>query len=162
MKLTKHEIEVLINDVRHSGKALDDKIQEAGLACMQHASEYGDTTLTDKLFAAMPKGSRRLALAEWFFAFGQMRPLVKSNPDDAKRIEMGQTFALDRTRELQLAEASAKPWFDCKKEAPVSDAFDVIAETRRLLARIEKATKDGKNIQGVELAAALRKLVPQA
>lgn len=153
---TKHEIEAEILAISHDGKKMDARIQACALDIIQHVEKHGDTTLADTLYKAMPKGSRRNALADWFFLHGKIRPLIKGvdEKDDA-RLARGDIFGYAKDKTTLLEEGSKKPWYECKKEAPVSVAFDVLGEVQRLLQRIEKASKDGKEIKGLDDARRL-------
>ena len=145
-----------IASIQSRGKKLDADIQHAGLSILSHATEHGDTTLADKLLGAMPKGSRKLALVEWMLAFGQVRLLKKEVAEENARILAGATFALDRTKTLNLASAEETPWYDCKPEKEVFDAFDVQAAVAALMGKIAKAQKAGVPL--TNLATALDSL----
>lgn len=143
-----------IKSIQTRGANLDQSIQLAGLSILQHIEECGDTTLADKLFDAMPKGSRRVMLAEWFMAFGLIRALSAKDKDDAKRLQAGAHFGIDRTRKTDLAAAEAKPWFEMKKQEAAAEALDVYKSVRAVLARLSAAAKDGREIVNKEKALA--------
>src|SRR5574337_342395 len=73
--------------IKGRGAKLDADIQTAGLSIINHVAEHGDTTLADRLFDAMPKGSRRVMLAEWFVAFGMIRTLDKKVAEDKAALD---------------------------------------------------------------------------
>lgn len=145
-----------IASIQVRGKKLDADIQHAGLSILSHATEHGDTTLADKLLGAMPKGSRKLALTEWMLAFGQVRLLKKEVAEEKARIDAGAIFALDRAKVLKLDAAKELPWYDCKPEKDVFDAFDVQAALEALMSKIKQAQKTGKPL--TNLATALDSL----
>lgn len=136
-----------IDSIKNRGAKLDSSIQLAGLSVLAHASEHGDTTCADRLILAMPKGARKLALVEWMLAYGQMRKLDPKNADEAIRIKGGQTFAIDRSRTLDLDSAQSKAWHEFKPEAAIATAFDAQAAVAALIARLKKAQDSGMSIE---------------
>lgn len=143
-----------IDSIKNRGAKLDTSIQLAGLSVLAHASEHGDTTCADRLVAAMPKGTRKLALVEWMLAFGQLRKLNPKDEAEALAIKNGMLFKLDRARTLDLDAAQEKPWHEMKKEAPVSTAFDAQAAVAALLGRMRSAAANGLSIEHKEQALA--------
>lgn len=140
-------IDKAIASIKNRGVKLDGSIQLAGLSVLAHASEHGDSTLADRLVAAMPKGARKLALVEWMLCFGQMRKLDNKNADEAQRIKEGALFKLDRTRTLNLEGASDKLWHEFKPEAAPSTAFDAQAAVAALIKRLKAAQASGLTIE---------------
>ena len=141
------EINKAILSIANRGKKLDADIQTAGLSILNHVQEHGDSTLADKLVLALPKGSRKLALTEWFLAFGKLRILDKTNVDDAARIHAGALFAYDKTKSTDLESAGAKPWYEFKPEPDVLTAFDAQAAVQGVLAKLAKAQAGGLSIE---------------
>ena len=136
-----------IASIASRGKKLDADIQTTGLSVLNHVHEHGDSTLADRLINALPKGSRKLALTEWLLAFGKLRVLSKSNPDDAARIKAGAIFAYDKTKSTDLESANAKPWFEFKPEASPLTAFDAQAAVQSVLTKLSKAQANGLSIE---------------
>src|SRR5574337_235497 len=124
--------------IKGRGAKLDADIQTAGLSIINHVAEHGDTTLADRLFDAMPKGSRRVMLAEWFMAFGMIRTLDKKASEDKAALAAGRHFKIDRTRSTNLDGAEAKPWFEMKPEQSAAEAFDVQKAVKAILAKLGK------------------------
>lgn len=139
------DIDKAIASIKARGAKLDEAIWITGLSVLAHASEHGDTTPADRLVNAMPKGGRKLALVEWMLAFGQVAHLDKGATD---AIKAGRVFKLDRAKKLDLDAAELKPWYEFKKEAPVSTAFDAQKACHALLARIKGAAQSGLAIEG--------------
>ncbi len=138
-------IEKAIASIKNRGAKLDGDIQMAGLSVLAHVDKTGDTTLADRLLNAMPKGGRKLALAEWMLAYGRMRALA--GKADAEALKAGRVFQYmhDRTTDMQGAEQT--PWHEFRKEKAVSDAFDAQAAVKSLLARLKSANEKGMSIQ---------------
>lgn len=141
------QINKAIASIASRGKKLDADIQQTGLSILNHVHEHGDSTLADRLVNALPKGSRKLALTEWLLAFGKLRVLSKSNPDDAARIKAGAIFAYDKTKSTDLDSASAKPWYEFKPEASPLTAFDAQAAVQSVLTKLSKAKANGLSIE---------------
>ena len=136
-----------IDSIKNRGAKLDASIQIAALSVLAHASEHGDSTCADRLVHAMPAGARKLALVEFMLAFGQMRKLDKSNPDEAAKIKEGMLFKLDRTRTLDMQGASDTPWHKFKPESALADAFDAQKAVSSVIGRIRAATAKGLSIE---------------
>lgn len=145
--MDKDQINKAIVSIAQRGKKLDADIQAAGMSILNHIELHGDYTLADSLVNALPKGSRKLALVEWLLAFGKVRLLDKDNPADIARVAAGGFFAFDKTKATNLLEASKKPWFDFKPEAPILTAFDAQAAVQGVLAKFTKAAAGGLEIQ---------------
>lgn len=147
-----------ITSIAGRGAKLDKDIHVAGVSVLAHASEHGDTTLCDKLVQAMPKGGRKLALVEWMLAYGQIAKLDPKQDKDA--IAAGRLFKLDRERKFDQEGAVATSWVEFKPEAAVHTAFDAQAAVLSVLARLNKAAKDGLTIEGkAEALAKAQELV---
>ncbi len=99
-----------IASIANRGKKLDNDIQLAGLSVLNHIQLHGDVTVANKLFDALPKGARRLALAEWFFAFGKL----SANTDKAS-VKEGVHFVHDKSKSTALAGATEMPWYQMRK-----------------------------------------------
>lgn len=151
-----------IDSIKNRGAKLDASVQLAGLSVLTHASEHGDTTCADRLIQAMPKGARKLALVEWMLAYGQVRKLDPKNADEAIRIKGGQTFAIDRSRTLDIESAQGKAWHEFKPEAAIATAFDAQAAVASLIARLKKAQSDGLTIEHKAEALAQAKALVEA
>jgi hypothetical protein len=153
------DITKAITSIKNRGGKLDADIQLAGLSILQHIEQHGDTTLADKLYDAMPKGARRLALAEWMLAFGMIRALKKQDAADKEAIAAGRSFSIDRTKKTDMPGATAMQWHEFKPEKHVTEeAFDVQAEVQKLLARITKAQASGRAIVHAEVVERLAAL----
>lgn len=139
-----------IKSIAQRGAKLDASIQSAGLQCIWHADTHGDTTLLDELFSAMPKGSRRVMLAEWAVAFGTVSALSAKIAEDKQRIQNGAHFKLDRTKRLDLEAAEATHWYDMRKQETAAQAFDAKKAIGQLIGRINKAGANAINLDEAE------------
>lgn len=147
-------IDKAIASIKTKGANLDASIQIAARSVLAHIEHCGDTTVADKLFNAMPNGSRRNCLAEWMLAFGQVRLLMNTQPDDKEALKNGRIFAIDRTKKYDAAGAEGKLWHEMRKQADVQTVFDCQAAVQSLLNRIQSAVGKGMTIEGQEQALA--------
>lgn len=137
-----------IDSVAGRGKRLDADIQLAGLSILSHIDGCGDTTLADRLVNALPKGSRRLALVEWFVAHGKMRVLNKGDKAEAEAIKAGRIFKHEASRKTDMEGASAKQWHEFRTESEPSTVFDAQGAVMSLIARIKGAYEKGLTVEG--------------
>lgn len=142
----KADIIAAIEDIRATGKKLDDMIQVAACSVLGHLDAHGDITLVNTLVDAMPKGSRVNALRDFILNFGK----VKFN-------DQSKAFEYDRAAETDMVGAQATPWTDFKPEAPYV-AFDLKALIAGVLKKADAASKDADHKDEVdfELLAQLR------
>lgn len=151
-------IDKAIKSIAGRGAKLDGDIQLAGLSVLAHIEAHGDTTLADRLYAAMPKGARRLALAEWMLAFGKVEALQANNPEHKERLAAGQFFGFAKTKKTDMAGAEAMMWHEFKKEKALSETLDVQAAVQSLLKRIQTAQAKGVKLENADKLEELVKL----
>lgn len=119
------------------GNNLDRLIQETALGIIAHVEEHGEVSLANKLFNGMPKGSRALALAEWFKQFGK----VGVNTD--KKTSKATPFVFNKDGQTNLEGGRDKPWFDCKKAKSLAEEYDFEAKLRFFQAQLKKQIEAG-------------------
>ena len=152
----KKDIEYAIGVIKAKGAQFDLAVQEVQLSVLHHADKHGDITLWEALFAALPKGSRRNALAEHAVKYSCIA--INLDPDLKKR--KAKPFLHVKGKATDLVGAQAEPWFEMSPEKPVDMAFDFQAQLLALLKKADKAANDPlKNFQGRDLLEAARKLV---
>lgn len=142
----------VIAAITAAGAKLDAVIQDAALSVIYHIEVHGDVTLACELYNGMPKGSRKLALAEWMLAFGK----VEANTDDKTKKAL--PFVHSKAKTTNMRGAAEKPWFDFKPEPTVDQAFDFQKLLMGLLSKADKAAQGDKEIVGAELLAKVRAL----
>lgn len=133
-----------ISNIKISGKALDQAVQEVGLSVIQHCAANGEVSLAIKLLNALPKGSRRNALVQWLVQFGPVQ--VELDKAKAKT----HPLAYNKAGALDVDGATAKPWWTCKPEKALADEFDFASRLQALLKQAAKAAEDGKAVKGAE------------
>ena len=119
--------------IKVAGAKLDARIQTAGGAVLEHFAEHKDNGLVNRLYHAMPAGSRKSALTSWLLA----HCAVSANTDKATKQE--QPFVYDRTKETNPEAGEADPWYSHKLDKAPAEVFDLQKAVRALLAKAEKA-----------------------
>ena len=120
--MNKDAILLAIKSIAGRGAALDGHIQDTALSIAAHISEHREVSLATKLYNAMPHGSRRNALVQWFVTFGA----VSVNQDKKTSKEFPLVFNKEGT--VDLVEGAKKAWFDCKKEKELTDEVFCLAD----------------------------------
>lgn len=153
--MTRTQIEAAILSISKRGARLDADIQAAGLAIIAHVGEHGDITLANKLFIAMPKGSRRNSLALWLVTFGKLDVNMGEGRAESP-------FVYKKDGKTDVTGASKVHWFDAKPEQDLTVALDGYAMVRALLKKIDSAVAKGRDVSGLteEQVAALRGMLP--
>lgn len=141
LAMTTAQIETSIKSIATRGAKLDADIQKTGLAIMEHYAKSKDDTLANRLYHAMPKGSRRNALVEWFVTFGGMQ-VNKTAETKADRPLVG-----DKTKAVDIAGAAGKPWYTCKMEKAPDVEFDLARQLHIVLARAKRMQQEGKIVK---------------
>lgn len=133
-----------IEDIRTTGKKLDNMIQVAACSVIQHVAKHGDITLVNTLIEAMPNGSRVNALRDFIGTFGKVAY------DEATK-----AFVFDKEKKTDLAGAQAIMWTEFKPEQAYV-AFDLQALLASVLKKADKALGEAPQEVDLELLAALR------
>lgn len=127
------EIEANIVKIAKTGKTLDALIQTTGVGVLVHFAEHHDAAIVNRLFLALPAGSRKTAFASWLLAYGA----VMVNTDQAMKKE--RPFLWDKDKETKPEAASQDMWYNHKPEKPIDETFDLQKAVRAILARAGKA-----------------------
>ena len=147
-----------IESIAKRGARLDADIQTAGLSCIDQAARHGNTMPMDRLYNALPNGSRRLALVEWLLNYAPVKVLDKREDKDA--ISAGRVFKLDREKKADIEGADETPWYEFKKEREAVDAFDVLASVESFVKKWEAAMKKGITVEHkAEAIARLKEII---
>ena len=136
-----------IEDIRSTGKKLDNMIQVAACSVIQHVGKHGDITLVNTLVEAMPNGSRVNALRDFIVTFS------KAEYDEATK-----AFKFNKEKKTDLAGAQAIMWTEFKPEQPYV-AFDLQKLLVSVIKKADAALKDAPQEVDLELLAKLRATV---
>lgn len=152
------DIDAGIKSLANRGKKFDADVQNIALAIIAHTEAHSDYTKAEALYKALPAGSRRASLVQWFLAFGKIRALNPKVAEDKAKMDAGAVFAFDRDKRTDMEGAHKTAWHSMgKPEAKPADVFDVQKAAASLLQRMRKAQKAGVTIAGdtEEIHAAL-------
>jgi len=141
----------LIDSIQKAGAKLDRMIWQGAVSAIAHLDQHGDVTLVNRLYTAMPKGSRALALAEYLLAFAKVR--ANDDPKNKKATP----FLYAKDKDTKLEKALTTPWYDFRKEKSPDEVFDFGAMLAKLIERAEAAQANGKPVKGAESISAIRK-----
>jgi hypothetical protein len=155
----KADIERAVAVIKVRGEEFDQAVQMVQISVLNHAELHGDITLFEALFNALPKGSRRNALAEHASKYGK----ISINMDEDQKKRKAKPFLYDKAKKTDLVAAEAEPWFECLPEKPVDMAFDFKAQLLALLKKADKSANDPlKTFAGRDLYEAAQKLIGAA
>jgi len=153
--MNKDAILLAIKSIQGRGEALDKNIQQTAESIAAHIEQHREVSLAIKLYNAMPQGSRRNALVQWFVLFGA----VSVNKDKDNRKEFPLTF--NKEGKVDLVLGAKKAWFDCKKEKEISDeVFTLADEVQKFQAQIQRWVKAGKVTADDALVVELLRIKP--
>lgn len=130
-------VDKLIVSIKTRGQKYDADIHSAGMACLFHADKHGDITLMNRLLIALPKSSRRNALAQWACAMGKFKP----NEDKATLQTVPLMF--DKSSTTLFDDAQATPFWDFKNVREGTTEWDFggyITNVKKTLARAMSGT----------------------
>ncbi len=120
---TKTAIIAAIEEIRTTGKKLDQMIWVAAVSVIAHNDKHGDITLTNTLIEAMPKGSRVNALLAYLEFFGKM-----SWDAEAKAMKH------DKNQGSDIVGAQSTSWVEFKPE-PVYQAMTIEGAVASLIKK---------------------------
>lgn len=147
-------IKKAIADISVTGKKLDGMIQHAAMSIAAHIDEHCNSTLADDLYNAMPNGSRRNALADWFQKYAKLDVITKEMRDSDKEKFGERIFQFNKKKATKLEAGNSEPWWECKPEKPAEIAFDFNAQLKSLITRAKSAAESGKGFKVDEVGAA--------
>lgn len=145
------EFDKALESITSRGNKLANDIQVAALSAIAHCAEHKNPVWINRLYLAMPNGTRRAALSEWFLAFGT----VSANTDAGTKKDM--PFCNDKTKAdgFDLEAAAETPWYEMKKEPDPDQVFDL---HKAVAALIAKASKPGVKLANPKQADELKML----
>lgn len=136
--MNKDAILIAIKSIAGRGASLDGHIQDTALSIAAHIGEHREVSLAIKLYNAMPQGSRRNALIQWFVTYGA----VSVNQDKDTKKEFPLVFNKEGT--VDVVEGAKKAWFDCKKEKELTDeVFSLADHVAKFQAQVNGWVKKG-------------------
>jgi hypothetical protein len=122
------------------------------LSALLHLSKHGDIGPINRLYVAMPKGSKSSSMAQWIMSYAA----VVLNDDAADKAK---PFVYSKDKKCNLEAATKTPWYEFRPEPTPLQMFDLLPAIQGLLARAKKAADDGAEILHPELITQLQELV---
>lgn len=96
------DIDAGIKSLANRGKKFDTDVQHIALSIIAHTEAHSDYTKAEALYKALPAGSRRASLVQWFLAFGKIRALDTKVAEDKAKMDAGAIFAFDRDKRTDM------------------------------------------------------------
>ncbi len=128
-----------IKEIGVSGAKLDALIQETAVGVVEHHAEHKATELVNELFLAMPKGSRKTAMASWLLAYAAVVVNTDANTKTGRPF-VGAKDAAGKWHKVDKPEAAAEDmWYNHKPEKAIDETFDLQKAVASILARAGKA-----------------------
>lgn len=135
--------------IKVAGAKLDARIQTAAVAVLEHFAQHHDNGLVNRLYHALPAGSRKAAFTSWLLT----HCAVSANTDKATKQE--QPFVYDRNKKTDPEAGEADPWYSHKPDKAPDEVFDLQKAVRALLAKASKAaTLKGGDAKALHALAA--------
>lgn len=119
--------------IKVAGAKLDARIQTAAVGVLEHFAQYHDNGLVNRLYHAMPAGSRKAALTSWLLT----HCAVSANTD--KKTKQEQPFVYDRNKKTDPEAGEADQWYSHKPDKAPAEVYDLQKAVRALLAKASKA-----------------------
>lgn len=143
----KAELNKFIDSIATRGKKLDMDIQTAAVSCLSHLAKHGDIGFVNRLFLAMPKGSRKAALTSWLLSYGA---LVANTLED----KATKPFVYTKDKTTNIDAAMTDPWFDHKPDQAPDEVFDLAKAVQGIIKKAQ-----GKTLVHGELMTGLQGLM---
>lgn len=125
------EIDKAIKSIQGRGASLQDDIQQAALACVLQVQNHGNVVPLNRLYQALPEGSRKIGFAIWATRYAG----VKGNKDKDTKASLPLAYDHD----TDLKGAIANPWFTVRSEPTLQAALDAEKVLKATIHRLIKA-----------------------
>lgn len=145
--LNKDEIVKAIESIKTRGAKLDSDIHVAACSALAIKTQHGDTMFLNRLYLALPKGTRKQAMTSWVLKYAGV--LANTGPNKAE-----QPFVHSKELAADLEGAKADPWYDHKPDPKPDEVFNVLDAVAAILKKAK-----GKELAHAELLAPLAALV---
>ena len=150
--LTTSQVTKKIESVRKSGVQFQNAVQASACSIIVHLAKNRDKTLLEKLFAAMPNGSRRKLMIDWMNAYlAEFKATEISITKEGLKIDLApvdseEWLAFQDGAELTAEAMSANPWYAYEAPKPSKEALnlDAIIEYLGRKANAKDADADVK------------------
>lgn len=103
------------------------------MAALRLHAASGDIGPINRLYLAMPKGTKSAGMAEWLITFAG----VQANEGEDKKTK---PFLHDKERESDEAGGQKEPWYNFQPEKKPDQVFDILAAVRQVITKAQKAS----------------------
>jgi hypothetical protein len=140
------DLDAAIAKFAKTGKAWADQGHKLAVATLEHlVKSHGDIGPINRLYLAMPAGSKSTALVSWFLAYGA----VVANEDKDTKKEKPFVFAKDKT--TKVTEGRSDPWYNHKPEPAPDMVFDVQVALAAILKKAKAMRERGGEVKNNDL-----------
>ena len=158
-EMTTGQFEILISQIKRLGKLTNGAIQRAAVFSVFQSIEHRNATPADTLLKAMPQGTRRQSLVEYFEKYGNLAYLATEKKMaffDVAEMTGKPAQEYDEDRLL------AAKWFSMSPEPDITSAWDVREQLDKLLTRLEKAVdNDTREVLNKDLIRKVRHMMAE-
>ncbi len=141
-----NELNKAIDAFAKTGLKWADQGHKLAIATLEHlVKSHGDVGAVNRLYKAMPAGSKSSALVSWFLAYGAL----VANVDKETKKDKPFVFAKDKT--TNVVGGAADPWYNHKPEPAPDDVFDVQKALAAILSKAKRVAAKGGTVTGGEL-----------
>ncbi len=135
-----------IDKFAKQGKTWADQGHKLAVASLDHlAKSHGDIGPINRLYLAMPAGSKSTALVSWLLTYGA----VVANEDKDTKKDKPFVFAKDKS--TNLAGGAADPWYNHKPEPAPDMVFDVQVALAAILKKAKAMRERGGEVKNNDL-----------
>lgn len=149
-------LDAQIKSIKGRAAKLDKDIQQAALSAIWHfgvrenadGELIGDVGFINRLYLALGKGARHVAMTHWLLQFGGVSANTADNKDTTP-------FVKDKGKTVDLEGGAKLPWYECKPSKAPDEVVDLLKLT---LAVIKKASGEGKQVAHAAMLIELQAL----
>lgn len=151
-------INKMIVNISRSAAKLNETIHTAGMACIEHAKNYGDATPAARLVDALPMSHRRALVINWFAAFTPIA-IAKDKTGKMKAHLSGKQE--ERTWNVEAAKATpfyAMPEAAVEPDVPTYESLhnNVIQFIKRMETKAAKIENESDKAKALDEINKLR------
>jgi hypothetical protein len=151
-KMSASALNAAIDKWGHDGKQWLIQGQKLAMAALQHIVDSGDDGFMNRLFLAMPKGTKTSAMAQWILGNSHLR----ANDDEGTK--KTRPFVKDAEKKNNLETAAKKPWYEYAPEPAVEEVYDFQKALLAFLKSAKGKQSKAKQVVNVDLMAQVEAL----
>lgn len=129
------------------GKKWVEEGHQLAMSALTMASKHNDVGPVNRLYLAMPKGTKSSAMVSWLLSYGM---LVANEGDNKKEMP----FKYTKDKAWKLEEAAQDPWYNHKPEPAPDQVFDLQKALEQVINRAK-----GKQLVHADLLPKLQEML---